>query len=217
MIKASVELAEAIGFSYKSLKHSVDLGRFSPRMAQALETHLGLQRGILKLNSEMHSRRMNREHREAFVSLIGSYVRDQGIEKTSRLMEVHYEVARKIVSGTLLPSLLSIRALHRNTGDRRFLLWDDPSYVYSEESSDLGSRIRNRRVELGLTQRTLGQLLGNVTHHEVCRYEKGRRDIPEEKILLLAEILQDPELIRIKHAGQETTDDSRSEEHADAA
>ena len=202
MIIASEELAEAIGFSYKSIKHGVDSGRFSPRMAIALENHLNLERGILKRTSDVTAPRMSREWRGVFQSIIGEYVGRLGIEKVSRLMECRYEVARHIVSGTYLPSLLSIRALIRNTEDQRFAMFDDPSYVYEEHDNVLGKMIRDRRIALGITQKQLAELLDS-TNHAICRYEKGQRNITPERLVRLAGILKDPEIIRIANELQD--------------
>lgn len=219
MITPSEELAEAIGFSYKSLKHGTDSGSFSPRMAVALENHLGLERGILKRTSEIHAPRMKRVHREAFRSLIQLYAKNSDIDKVSRLMECHYEVARHIVSGFSLPNLLNIRALIRNTGDQRFVMFDDPSYVLQEYDNTLGRLIRDRRIDLGFTQKQLAEKLGcSVTLF--CRYERKQRGLGDERLLQLAEILNDPQITRIAHDRlqcRETADDRREESHANAA
>lgn len=55
----------------------------------------------------------------------------------------------------------------------------------------LGVRIRNRRIELGMSQERLGELLG-VTFQQVQKYEKGINRIAASRLLAIAETLQVP-------------------------
>lgn len=61
-----------------------------------------------------------------------------------------------------------------------------------EQQKIIGDVIRNARIEKGLTQSDLGNILG-VTKNAVYRYEKGLiNDIPFEKRILLADTLEIP-------------------------
>ena len=51
------------------------------------------------------------------------------------------------------------------------------------------SRVRNRRMELGMTQNELADKLGYVSRSSVAKLEAGVSDLPRSKIELLAEML----------------------------
>ena len=55
----------------------------------------------------------------------------------------------------------------------------------------VGSRVRMRRLMLGLTQQKLGKKLG-VTFQQLQKYEKGTNRISASRMLAIAEILQVP-------------------------
>ena len=54
----------------------------------------------------------------------------------------------------------------------------------------VGERIRQRRIELGLTQEELAKRLGNKTRASVCRVEKDKEDMTTERIRKYAEALE---------------------------
>lgn len=53
----------------------------------------------------------------------------------------------------------------------------------------IGERIKQRRIELGLTQEELAKRLGNKTRAAVCRVEKDKEDLTTERIRKYAEAL----------------------------
>src|ERR1700758_3944045 len=56
----------------------------------------------------------------------------------------------------------------------------------------VGSRVRMRRMMLGLTQQKLGDALG-LTFQQVQKYEKGTNRIGASRLQQIAQILQVPE------------------------
>lgn len=56
---------------------------------------------------------------------------------------------------------------------------------------DMGSLIRCRRLELGMTQEELGKMIG-VQKQAVCKYENGRIDLKRDMIQKLATALEIP-------------------------
>ncbi len=53
----------------------------------------------------------------------------------------------------------------------------------------IGQRIKERRIELGLTQRQLSDMMGYSNHSTITRIEAGKVDIPQSKIAKFAEVL----------------------------
>ncbi|MFZ3114208.1 MAG: helix-turn-helix transcriptional regulator [Syntrophales bacterium] len=58
-------------------------------------------------------------------------------------------------------------------------------------SQEIGGRIKKRRVELGISQEKLADVLG-VTYQQVQRYENGTNRLNVENIQLIADILSVP-------------------------
>ena len=58
-------------------------------------------------------------------------------------------------------------------------------------SQEIGGRIKKRRIELGISQEKLADLLG-VTYQQVQRYENGTNRLNVENIQLIADILSLP-------------------------
>src|SRR3972149_9164948 len=58
-------------------------------------------------------------------------------------------------------------------------------------SREIGERIKKRRIELGITQEKLADLLG-VTYQQVQRYENGTNRLNVENIQSIAHILSVP-------------------------
>lgn len=58
-------------------------------------------------------------------------------------------------------------------------------------SQEIGGRIKKRRIELGISQEKLADLL-NVTYQQVQRYENGTNRLNVENIQLIANILSLP-------------------------
>jgi transcriptional regulator with XRE-family HTH domain len=55
----------------------------------------------------------------------------------------------------------------------------------------VGSRVRNRRMVLGLTQEKLGEALG-ITFQQVQKYEKGANRIGAGRLQAIADLLEVP-------------------------
>src|ERR1035437_4376030 len=55
----------------------------------------------------------------------------------------------------------------------------------------VGSRVRMRRIRLGMSQEKLGEALG-LTFQQVQKYEKGTNRVGESRIQQISEILQVP-------------------------
>lgn len=53
-----------------------------------------------------------------------------------------------------------------------------------------GERIRQRRIELGLTQEELAQRLGNKSRASVCTVERGKEDLTTERLRKYAQALE---------------------------
>lgn len=58
-------------------------------------------------------------------------------------------------------------------------------------SKEIGGRIKKRRLELGISQEKLADVLG-VTYQQVQRYENGTNRLNVENIQLIADILSVP-------------------------
>ena len=54
----------------------------------------------------------------------------------------------------------------------------------------IGERIKQRRLELGLTQEELAKRIGNKTRAAVCRVEKDKEDLTSERIRKYADALE---------------------------
>lgn len=60
-------------------------------------------------------------------------------------------------------------------------------------SKEIGGRIKNRRIELGISQEKLAEVL-DVTYQQVQRYENGTNRLNVENIQLIAHALSVPVL-----------------------
>ena len=58
---------------------------------------------------------------------------------------------------------------------------------YSDINLFIGSKIKVKRVALGITQNKLGKMLG-IAFQQVQKYEKGRNRINMEKLVKIAKI-----------------------------
>lgn len=56
--------------------------------------------------------------------------------------------------------------------------------------SNIGTNIRNRRIELGMTQEELANRIGYKSKSTINKIELGINDIPQSKILRFAEVLK---------------------------
>lgn len=53
----------------------------------------------------------------------------------------------------------------------------------------MGTRIRNRRIDLGMTQDDLCKLVGFSSRSSIAKVELGSRDLPHDKIVSIAKAL----------------------------
>jgi len=53
----------------------------------------------------------------------------------------------------------------------------------------IGQRIRERRIELGLSQDELGQRLGGISRAAVCNVEKDKKEMTLDRVRKYAEAL----------------------------
>ncbi|MBW3119002.1 helix-turn-helix domain-containing protein [Providencia rettgeri] len=56
-------------------------------------------------------------------------------------------------------------------------------------NSDIGERIRKRRLQMGLTGNSLGKQLG-LSQQQISRYERGTQNFTIRQLCLFANILQ---------------------------
>lgn len=54
----------------------------------------------------------------------------------------------------------------------------------------IGERIKNRRVELGMTQQELAEKIGYKGKAAICKIESGERELKQTKIKPISEALQ---------------------------
>lgn len=55
--------------------------------------------------------------------------------------------------------------------------------------STTGDRIKERRIELGLTQAELAHRIGYKSDVSICRIESGQQDCPKRKLQVIADAL----------------------------
>ena len=60
-----------------------------------------------------------------------------------------------------------------------------------EDSTDrvIGERLKEARINKGLTQSELAEKITGQSKAQICAYEKGRRDIPRKSLLIFAKVL----------------------------
>lgn len=64
---------------------------------------------------------------------------------------------------------------------------------------ELGIRLKARRIELGLTQREVGERIG-VNYNMILMWEKGKKGMSVRTLTTLCEALElRPELIKVFH------------------
>lgn len=68
--------------------------------------------------------------------------------------------------------------------------------------TELGKRIRLRRVEMKISQAELGDKLG-VSFQQVQKYEKGVNRVGASRLTQIAEALQVPVMFFYQHAGED--------------
>lgn len=78
----------------------------------------------------------------------------------------------------------------------------------AERTVKIGLRLKELRIKKGFSQAQLAEMLPNESKVSICRYEKGKRDIPDSKIDLLAEIF---DVSPIYFLGFENVDNKTSE------
>lgn len=57
------------------------------------------------------------------------------------------------------------------------------------KNSNIGERIKKRRIELKMTQRDLAARMGYTDHTTITRIEAGRSDPPQSRVAKFAEVL----------------------------
>jgi transcriptional regulator with XRE-family HTH domain len=77
----------------------------------------------------------------------------------------------------------------------------------------VGSRVRMRRMLIGMSQEKLGQMLG-VTFQQVQKYEKGTNRVAAGRLQRVAEVLEVP--ITFFYEGSETRSSHSGEDTVDA-
>jgi transcriptional regulator with XRE-family HTH domain len=53
----------------------------------------------------------------------------------------------------------------------------------------IGEKIKQRRIELGWSQRELGKRMGYQNHSTITKIEAGKVDIPQSKVVKFAEVM----------------------------
>lgn len=56
--------------------------------------------------------------------------------------------------------------------------------------SSIGKRIKDRRIEIGMTQDELAKRMGYTSKTTISKIELGRNDIPQSKIVQFADVLK---------------------------
>lgn len=56
--------------------------------------------------------------------------------------------------------------------------------------SNIGNRIKTRRIAMGYTQDELAKKMGYVSRSTIAKIEKGQHDVSQQKIVKFAEILE---------------------------
>lgn len=54
---------------------------------------------------------------------------------------------------------------------------------------NIGERIKNKRLEMGLSQRELCKRMGYSNHSTIGKIEAGKVDIPQSRVVQFAEVL----------------------------
>ena len=54
---------------------------------------------------------------------------------------------------------------------------------------NIGKKIKERRIELGWSQRELSDRMGYSNHSTITRIESGKVDIPQSKVVKFAEVM----------------------------
>lgn len=72
---------------------------------------------------------------------------------------------------------------------------------------NIGNAIKNRRIELGMTQDELAEKTGYKTRSSINKIEKGFNDLPRNKIEMFARALDVPQSFFLDEASELTLDD----------
>lgn len=73
--------------------------------------------------------------------------------------------------------------------------------------NNIGNSIKNRRIELGMTQDELAEKTGYKTRSSINKIEKGLNDLPRNKIELFARALDVPQSFFLDESSELTLDD----------
>ena len=71
--------------------------------------------------------------------------------------------------------------------------------------ADIGTLIKERRIELGMTQDDLAEKTGYKTRSSINKIEKGCNDLPRNKIELFAKALNVPQAYFLSDDRQDIT------------
>ena len=80
--------------------------------------------------------------------------------------------------------------------------------------ADLGNLIKERRIELGMTQDELAEKTGYKTRSSVNKIEKGLNDLPRNKIELFAKALNVPQAYFLNDESTEMTIEDLCEKYS---
>lgn len=189
------ELAEAVGVTFKALSRAVQAGYYSERLAYALESHLGLEVGQLPRKSKpgVQAPRLSESQTQQFLLRMIREWPDADTAFYSKLMGVHYEKGRTILTGKVRPSVLEVRAVAR-ASQISFSELDDPSYKESSARTRMGELLRSSRLRKGMRLEDLAPLI-KTSIPSLSQYENGRAHIPWERISVASQVLEEPQLL----------------------
>lgn len=78
----------------------------------------------------------------------------------------------------------------------------------------VGKRIRMRRLEIGLGQKTLGETIG-ITFQQIQKYENGTNRVTSSRIMQIADVLKVPPTFFFEGVPRNKTDPSQKTKAVD--
>ena len=92
---------------------------------------------------------------------------------------------------TIILVLLAILLVYAIKALRRYLRSTDGGKQAEEVRKTLGEKLRDKRIERGMTQELVAELLG-VSRQAVSKWESGKTDPSTANLLALAELYEVP-------------------------